>query len=136
MKIKQETPIWEPKYANRHKVTFTSGLEINSYVINSTDRLIWENGEFKTVQMNLYDPICPSSAQCVMQCIKLNEDKDAIPCSYKLEILDKIGEIVEVWEIAGEIKKIDFGKVSWDTESAKPINIKLFIKPISAKLIY
>ena len=135
---------FEPKFKNR----FVFSVEgIPAYVIKSTarptiafeevelkhmnvSRYVAGKGTWQPLDITLYDPIVPSSAQAVMEWIRLSHEsvtgRDGYADFYKkdvnIQVLGPVGDIVEEWTLKGAwITTANFGELSFDT--AEPAEV-------------
>jgi len=142
---------FEPKRQNRFIFQFADDT-IPAFVARTTSRPTYTaapitidylnqkrylagKGEWGTISMSLYDPIAPSSAQKVMEWVRLSHEtisgRDGYAAFYKkdfsLEMLDPVGASVEKWDVRGAfISEATFGDLSYD--SAEPAEISVTIR--------
>jgi hypothetical protein len=129
---------FEPKIENRYIVEFGAPFEIPNFVICEASRpsinktqcgIVWEDMVF-----GMYDPITPSTGQVVINGIKKLMQLDDQSISIIIKILGPVGDTVEQWEVVGDIKSIDFGRLEY--KSADPLIIRITIAVRYAKLIF
>lgn len=150
---------FEPKRSNRFLFEFTGDLlpafavrtmSKPSYSANTIEidylnqkRYLAGKGVWNTIEMTLYDPIAPSSAQKVMEWVRLQHEtisgRDGYAAFYKKNItikgLDPVGAEVESWELKGCFcEQVQFG--NYDMSTADPVQITLTIRPDSCILNY
>lgn len=134
----------EAKARNRFICEFTdsTGLFIQKFVVCSIDRPKFEietapdrSRIYKWLPINveLYDPIIPSSAQAVWSHLKRNEYFSIV-----VKILGPVGDIVEEWKIVdATIKSVDFGNLDWRSEKNNClVNVKMTVDYEYAELIF
>lgn len=134
----------EPKSGNRFFCEFTdsTGKFIPDFVICAIDRPKFEvitdesgkrNYKWLPINIELYDPILPSSTQAVWSHLKRDEYFSIV-----VKILGPVGDIVEEWKIVdATIKSVDFGNLDWRSEkNTCPVNIKMIIDYSYAELIF
>ena len=82
----------------------------------------------------MYDPVTPSGAQAVMEWVRLSHEavtgRDGYSDFYKKDIyiqtLGPVGDVVEEWILKGAfIQNVNFGEMSWESETPANINITL-----------
>lgn len=120
---------FEPKVINRFSVVFPEPFDLPAYVCKKTTRPVlylsptgirnWENMIFE-----FYDPVTPSTSQALHNGIRNLRTLDSQTITITLLLLGPPGDIVEKWDITGEISKIDFGIL--DYTNGDPITISLF----------
>ena len=127
---------FEPKVPNRF-IMYIEGIP--SYVIKATNRPSIEfgvitldhmnvnrklkgKGNWNSIAITLYDPIVPSSAQAVMEWIRLSHEsvtgRDGYADFYKKDItfnaLGPVGDKIEEWVLKGAfIASTNFGDFDW-----------------------
>ena len=124
-------PAYMIKTANRPHITFD---EVTMEHMNVT-RYVKGKGRWQTLQCTLYDPIVPSSAQAVMEWIRLSHEsvtgRDGYADFYKKDItfntLGPVGDKVEEWKLKGAfIIDANFGDMSF--EDVTPAEITLSVQ--------
>ena len=89
----------------------------------------WEN-----ITCDLYDPITPSGAQAVMECVRLSHEsvtgRDGYSDFYKKDIrintLGPVGDIVEEWILKGAYcQNSNFGDMDWTSDTPANINMTI-----------
>tara|TARA_R110000824_G_scaffold97522_4_gene233072 strand:+ start:3229 stop:3714 length:486 start_codon:yes stop_codon:yes gene_type:complete len=89
----------------------------------------WDN-----LSIDMYDPVTPSGAQAVMEWVRLSHEavtgRDGYSDFYKKDIyiqtLGPVGDVVEEWILKGAfIQNVNFGEMSWESETPANINITL-----------
>lgn len=111
-------PAFEFKSKSRFIAKFkdSSGEFLPSFVIQSIDRprftqdtrgkIMWF-----PLDVKLYDPIVPSTAQSLFTHISKNER-----FNITIELLGPVGDVVEKWEIANaHISNVNFGTLRWSS---------------------
>ena len=140
---------FEPKLKNRFIMQIDG---INAYLIKSMNRPSLESDEVVLEHMNvtryvkgksrwqpleimLYDPVVPSAAQQVMECVRLHHEsvtgRDGYSDFYKKNItfnlVGPVGDIVEEWELVGAyIATANFGEL--DFTASEPVDITLTLR--------
>ena len=121
-------PAYVVKTANRPQITFE---EVELHHMN-VRRYVKGKGAWQTLQVTLYDPIVPSSAQAVMEWIRLSHEsvtgRDGYSDFYKkdvnFQVLGPVGDVVEEWTLKGAfIQDAQFGDL--DFGSSDPVEITL-----------
>jgi hypothetical protein len=104
-------------------------INVQRYVKGKT---IWN-----TIQFTLYDAITPSSAQAVIEWVRLGHEsvtgRDGYSDFYKKDItfnvLGPVGDIVSEWVIKGAIiTEVNWGDYNWD-DDGNPVNITVTVQP-------
>lgn len=143
---------FEPKRQNRFIFQFADDT-IPAFVARTTSRPTYTaapitidylnqkrylagKGEWGTISMSLYDPIAPSSAQKVMEWVRLQHEtisgRDGYAAFYKknisLKALDPVGATVEEWDLRGcWCTEVNFG--AYDMSQGEPMNVDITIRP-------
>lgn len=126
---------FEPKLNFNHRVTFTSGFNIPSFVIFSCSRpsckiqfnqLLWND-----IELKMFDPIELSTSKSIMNYLT-QETKDDI--KFKLELLDSVGDAIETWEIKATLSEVDFDVCDWYKKPEDAIKINMKLKPLTVDL--
>jgi hypothetical protein len=129
---------FEPKKSNRFHVKFGDPFNIPIYVIKEVQRpsfkmancgIRWDDMVF-----TMYDPISPSTSQSIMYGLRELRKKDSQQIKVNIKLLGPVGDIVEEWDVIGEIDYIDFGHLDWS--SGETLNIKVAMKVHHAILQY
>ena len=124
-------PAYVVKTANRPQITFE---EVELHHMN-VRRYVKGKGAWQTLQVTLYDPIVPSSAQAVMEWVRLSHEsvtgRDGYSDFYKKDIdfqlVGPVGDIVEEWTLKGAwIQDATFGDL--DFSSSDPVDITLTLR--------
>ena len=124
-------PAYMIKTANRPQITFD---EVTMEHMNVT-RYVKGKGRWQTLQCTLYDPIVPSSAQAVMEWIRLAHEsvtgRDGYSDFYKKDVtfhvLGPVGDVVEEWTLKGAwIQDATFGDL--DFASSDPVETTLTLR--------
>ena len=124
-------PAYVVKTANRPQITFE---EVELHHMN-VRRYVKGKGAWQTLQITLYDPIVPSSAQAVMEWIRLSHEsvtgRDGYSDFYKkdvdFQLVGPVGDIVEEWKLKGAfIQDATFGDL--DFSSSDPVDITLTLR--------
>ena len=91
-------------------------------------------GTWQPVDITLYDPVVPSSAQACMEWIRLSHEsvtgRDGYSDFYKkdvvINVLGPVGDKVEEWTLKGAwIKEATFGDLDWSTNDVVGISLTL-----------
>ncbi len=124
-------PAYVIKTAQRPQITFD---EVTLEHMNVT-RYVKGKGRWQPLTITLYDPIVPSSAQSVMEWIRLSHEsvtgRDGYSDFYKKDItfnvLGPVGDIVEEWTLKGTfITDATFGELSF--ENNDPVETTLTLR--------
>tara|TARA_Y100000034_G_scaffold27488_1_gene32833 strand:+ start:101 stop:589 length:489 start_codon:yes stop_codon:yes gene_type:complete len=124
-------PAYTIKTTARPQITF----ETVTLEHMNIKRHVKGKGEWQTLAITLYDPIVPSSAQAVMEWVRLSHEsvtgRDGYSDFYKkdvtIRILGPVGDVVEEWTLKGSwIKDANFGEL--DFGSNDPTDIVLDIQ--------
>jgi len=111
-------------------------INVQRYVKGKT---IWN-----TIQFTLYDAITPSSAQAVIEWVRLGHEsvtgRDGYSDFYKKDltfnVLGPVGDIVSEWIIKGAvITEVNWGDYNWDDDGT-PVNIQVTVQPDYCVLNY
>ena len=124
-------PAYIIKAGNRPSITFE---EVTLEHMN-VRRYVKGKGAWQTLQVTLYDPIVPSSAQAVMEWIRLSHEsvtgRDGYSDFYKkdvdFQLVGPVGDIIEEWKLKGAfIQDATFGDL--DFASSDPVDITLTLR--------
>ena len=124
-------PAYVVKTANRPQITFE---EVELHHMN-VRRYVKGKGAWQTLQVTLYDPIVPSSAQAVMEWVRLSHEsvtgRDGYSDFYKkdvdFQLVGPVGDIVEEWKLKGAwIQDATFGDL--DFSSSDPVDVTLTLR--------
>ena len=141
---------FEPKMANRF-ILYADGLP--AYVIKgvarpsltqdakvlnhiNVQRYVKGRTVWGAISMTLFDPIVPSSAQSVMEWVRLHHEsvtgRDGYADFYKkditINVLGPVGDKVEEWILKGcMITQATFGELSFDTDD--PMQVEVTVQP-------
>ena len=139
---------FEPKMANRF-ILYADGLP--AYVIKSVarptitqdakvlnhinvQRYVKGRSVWGSIAMTLFDPIVPSSAQSVMEWVRLHHEsvtgRDGYADFYKkdvvINVLGPVGDKVEEWVLKGAwVMTANFGELSFDDSTPVEITATL-----------
>ena len=116
--------------ANRPTITLTDKKIdfINSY------RRVSGKLEFGDLSVTLHDPIAPSGAQQVMECIRTHYESVSGRAGYadfykrdiQLKMLDPIGTVVELWDIKGcLLTNINFQTLDYGSDDVQMIDMTI-----------
>jgi len=141
---------FEPKMANRF-ILYADGLPAyvvkgiarptlsqDAKVLNhiNVQRYVKGRTVWGAMQMTLFDPIVPSSAQSIMEWVRLHHEsvtgRDGYADFYKkdltINVLGPVGDKVEEWILKGcLITQANFGEMSFDTDD--PTQIQVTVQP-------
>ncbi len=141
---------FEPKMANRF-ILYADGLPAyvvkgvarpsltqDAKVLNhiNVQRYVKGRSVWGPINMTLFDPIVPSSAQSVMEWVRLHHEsvtgRDGYADFYKkditINVLGPVGDKVEEWILKGcLITQANFGEMSFDTDD--PTQIQVTVQP-------
>ena len=141
---------FEPKMANRF-ILYADGLP--AYVIKgvarptvtqdakvlnhiNVQRYVKGRTVWGAMQMTLFDPIVPSSAQSVMEWVRLHHEsvtgRDGYADFYKkdltVNVLGPVGDKVEEWILKGcLVTTVAFGAMSFDNDD--PMEVQVTVQP-------
>ena len=141
---------FEPKMANRF-ILYADGLP--AYVIKgvarptltqdakvlnhiNVQRYVKGRSTWGAISMTLFDPIVPSSAQSVMEWVRLHHEsvtgRDGYADFYKkdltINVLGPVGDKVEEWILKGcMITEANFGDLAFDTDD--PAEVTVTVQP-------
>ena len=106
-------------------------------------RYLAGKGEWGTITLTLYDPIAPSSAQKVMEWVRLQHEtisgRDGYAAFYKKNFdligLDPVGASIEKWQIRGAwCTEVTFGE--YDMGTSEPLQVSITLRPDDCILRY
>ena len=141
---------FEPKMANRF-ILYADGLPAyvvkgvarpsltqDARVLNhiNVQRYVKGRSVWGAISMTLFDPIVPSSAQSVMEWVRLHHEsvtgRDGYADFYKkditINVLGPVGDKVEEWILKGcVITQATFGELSFDTDD--PMQVEVTVQP-------
>ena len=141
---------FEPKMANRF-ILYADGLPAyvvkgvarpsltqDAKVLNhiNVQRYVKGRSVWGAIAMTLFDPIVPSSAQSVMEWVRLHHEsvtgRDGYADFYKkditINVLGPVGDKVEEWILKGcMITEANFGDMAFDTDD--PIEVTVTVQP-------
>ena len=141
---------FEPKMANRF-ILYADGLP--SYVVKgvtrptmtqdakqlnhiNVQRFVKGRSVWGSISMTLFDPIVPSSAQSVMEWVRLHHEsvtgRDGYADFYKkdltINVLGPVGDKVEEWILKGcMVTEANFGDLAFDTDD--PTEVTVTVQP-------
>ena len=141
---------FEPKMANRF-ILYADGLP--SYVVKgvarptisqeakqlnhiNVQRFVKGRSTWGAISMTLFDPIVPSSAQSVMEWVRLHHEsvtgRDGYADFYKkdltINVLGPVGDKVEEWILKGcLVTEANFGDLAFDTDD--PTEVTVTVQP-------
>ena len=141
---------FEPKMANRF-ILYADGLP--AYVVKgvarpsltheakvlnhiNVQRYVKGRTVWGAISMTLFDTIVPSSAQSVMEWVRLHHEsvtgRDGYADFYKkditINVLGPVGDKVEEWILKGcIITQATFGELSFDTDD--PMQVEVTVQP-------
>jgi hypothetical protein len=116
---------YEPMRESRFLLNFPADFNIPEVMIRATQRPSWTIDTWNDMKVVLYDPVGPSMAQSVYTLIQTEYINT--PFTYKLQILDPVGQVIEEWFITGRIIECDFGPLSYVSNDI--CGITLIIRP-------
>ena len=141
---------FEPKMANRF-ILYADGLPAyvvkgvarpsltqDAKVLNhiNVQRYVKGRSVWGAIAMTLFDPIVPSSAQSVMEWVRLHHESvtgrdgyaDFYKRDIKINVLGPVGDKVEEWILKGcMITQATFGELSFDTDD--PMQVEVTVQP-------
>ena len=141
---------FEPKMANRF-ILYADGLP--SYVVKgvsrptisqeakqlnhiNVQRFVKGRSTWGAISLTLFDPIVPSSAQSVMEWVRLHHEsvtgRDGYADFYKkdltINVLGPVGDKVEEWILKGcLVTEANFGDLAFDTDD--PTEVTMTVQP-------
>ena len=124
-------PAYTIKATARPKISFEE-IELKHMNVS---RWVKGKGIWDPMEVTLYDPVVPSSAQAVMEWVRLSHEsvtgRDGYSDFYKkdlqIKVLGPVGDVVEQWDLKGAfITAADFGALAF--ESAEPTEIAMTIR--------
>jgi len=125
----------EVKLKNRFKVEFPEIFNLKDWHTHKASRPVF-NMKGKTwseICFTLYDTVEPSTSKGVMdgitEIMSLGIDEYII----KMFILGPTNDVIEEWELMGEIVLIDFGILDYSKSEAMGINIHFDVKGVNLK---
>jgi len=132
--IQREMKDFEPKRTHRYSVEFP---ELRPFVVQKIDKPKINGGKWGDMEMELLDPIGPSTSQIVFgltnpKNYEIKFDKRSLfekilrkPLfTFKVKGLDPTGHVVEEWTIAVKrIKSIDFGTYDYAMDGISKIHL-------------
>lgn len=143
--------VFEPKFGNRHLCRISAAEDPKSipiippYVIFRVSRPIirreifptqtgekefFRNTIWEPLNIAMYDPIVPSTAQIIYHCFRKN-----IKLKMLIYLLGPVGDKVEKWIINNaNFTRIDFGTLDWN--SPQQLEINAIVKYENAILSY
>ena len=142
---------YEPKKKNRWLFRFPADLGIQQWWLAGASRptiemkeveipflntSTWVLGRFtwSTIELTLRDAIGPSSAQAVMEWVRLHSEsvtgRQGYAAGYKkdveIEMLDPSGIVIEKWQLQGTmLTNVAFGDLSMDDDGIADITATL-----------
>ena len=141
---------FEPKMANRF-ILYADGLPAyvvkgvgrpsltqDAKVLNhiNVQRYVKGRSVWGAIAMTLFDPIVPSSAQSVMEWVRLHHEsvtgRDGYADFYKkdltINVLGPVGDKVEEWILKGcMITQATFGELNFDADD--PMQVQVTVQP-------
>ena len=141
---------FEPKMANRF-ILYADGLPAyvvkgvarpsltqDAKVLNhiNVQRYVKGRTVWGAINMTLFDPIVPSSAQSVMEWVRLHHEsvtgRDGYADFYKkdltINVLGPVGDKVEEWILKGcMITQATFGELNFDADD--PMQVQVTVQP-------
>ena len=141
---------FEPKMANRF-ILYADGLPAyvvkgvsrptitqDAKVLNhiNVQRYVKGRSVWGAISMTLFDPIVPSSAQSVMEWVRLHHEsvtgRDGYADFYKkdltINMLGPVGDKVEEWILKGcMVTEANFGDLAFDTDD--PTEVTVTVQP-------
>jgi len=138
---------YEPKRKNRWMLRFPADLGIQEWWLASASRpsitqgeveipflntSTWVVGRFywEAIDVTFRDAIGPSSAQAIMEWVRLQSEsitgRQGYAAGYKrdieLEMLDPAGVVIEKWALVGTmLTNVNFGELSMDDDAIADI---------------
>jgi hypothetical protein len=130
---------YEPKRPNRFLLLFPDDFDIPPHVVSTTVRpsATFVNGrvEWQEIEIVLKDPIGPSMAERINELfLRIGSHYANRDFTYRIQMLDPTGVVIEEWLITGLITRIDFGVLDYSSEEL--MEITLSIKPNYCVLLF
>jgi hypothetical protein len=130
---------YEPKRNNRFTIEFPENINIPKYVLKSATKPHFNGSWWSPIEIELYDPIGPSTSQVIHELIQYQSNDDLCDdepfFQIHLNSLDPAGEVIEKWEIdVAYIDEVNFGELNY--ESATPTIIKMKLAIAKCVLLY
>ena len=122
-------PSYLVRVANRPTIQFETVVLDHINV----KRKLKGKGDWQDVALTLFDPIVPSGAQAVMECIRTSHEsltgRDGYAEFYKKDVdfymLGPVGDKIEQWKLKGAfISQANFGDLDW-SNATDPTTIVL-----------
>ena len=128
MKNKQyDNPIttYEPKYSSRFTVEFPAIIPIPNTVVKAMTpiKMLPSMKVTTPIVFELYDPVNPSTSFTINDGLRKLRKRDNDEIIIKVKSLGPPGDIVEMWNLTGYIKEIDFGTYNWDLNEPRIIKL-------------
>ena len=124
-------PAYVIKSATRPQITFET-IELDHMNVK---RYVKGKGAWQPLTITLYDPIVPSSAQAVMEWVRLGHEsvtgRNGYSDFYKKDVtfnvLGPVGDIIEEWTLKGTyIQDANFGELDFGV--SEPVEITLTLQ--------
>ena len=123
-------PAYLIKTANTPSISFEE-VELNHMNVK---RYVKGKASWQPIDITLYDPIVPSSAQAVMEWIRLGHEsvtgRDGYSDFYKkdvnVKVLGPVGDVVEQWTLKGSwIQAANFNDLDFSSSDPAEISVTL-----------
>jgi len=121
---------YQPKMKNQALLNFPESSNIPSWVVKSCSKPIIERKLFtkKSIIVELYDPIGPSTTQSVLKLYKSKK------FDLNIDILDPTSVIVEQFILSGcRIEKIEWSEMDYSSDKPVVITLKISFKDSKVK---
>lgn len=132
---------FEPKVQNRFILKFKDNFtELSPWTVKETQRPSYNRdapSKWNDITIVFYDPISPSNTQIIVDNIRTFEGQNKpIPVNYTLQMLGPIGDVVEEWNISGELMDANFGELKYDAIGSKKdtVSKKCYGNPRSVEI--
>ena len=111
-------------------------IEFEEIVLDhiNVKRYVKGKAAWQPIEITLYDPVVPSAAQAVLECIRLGHEsvtgRDGYSDFYKKDVtfnlLGPVGDVVEEWVLKGTyIQSANFGDMDYSVSEPAEISLTL-----------
>ena len=123
---------FEPKMENRFVIEFGEPISIPSYVVCRADRPSFYMSGWNDMLFSVYDPVASSVSKIILDGLNQLRKQENQNIDVTIKELSPVGDIVQIWEITGEVTYVDFG--TWDWKSDEPVKISIRFKVKNVKI--
>lgn len=111
--MKTEYKCLETKRINRWILELPEDFKISSFMVKSIEKPKNFDDIWSDIEIRFFDSEACSTTHALYDLIKNGN----FPCVFKLNMLNSIGEIIEMWEIdIDDLVGIDFGELDYDID--------------------